>query len=865
MNYATIFEYLIQNLGIQGKNLADWLNIDASIISKIKSNKRSMQKGITIESIYKNIFEHDEIKKDPQGIAQFYTYLKDTGNMTESIDKAYNKYTDSESAEMAKEFIITVLRDTKYEKEDATESSSVLSKSKGNNTTSSSISFEPFTNPIQNNEVFGRTDICYDIHEKLSDLGTCIIYGIGGLGKSYCSLKYALDYNDSYTQIQQVIFNTDIKTTVLKIKLKGLDETHFSEDEKFEKRLSILSSFDEHTLLIIDNMDTHPQDRDNYERLKKLPIHILFTSRETDLDSNKYLLPIRPLAPEEQLELFMHYGQFRIDECEYPEYLRIFEMVEGHTLLLELIAKTMAVETLTTNEMIEILYMPEYNEISAVPIEKDDTYQQEKMNNYVSKLFDTTKLSDLQKDILMNLSLTSIHGISQRLFKQFLQYENSDINSLIRQSWIIQERPSGPASAQIHLHPVIRTAVINNTEPSLEKCIDFLNRTIEYMDTHTEDKQNTADLCDILVNCSSMFSFNSENLDIIYKIALILWHNLMYIESYTYLITGLKLLNKTCDASEIMCIDFYEMAGKVAVRLANYEGAIKHYQSAINIIENSTLHFEKKLAALYDKLGVVMRKASNYEQALDYFTKAQNIIDINHIDDPVLSSDIYNDMGVIYINLDIFDKALENYQKARAIRESAPIPNKEQIAYSYHNIGTVYQRQKKYDDAITWHKKALDIREEIYQANEPIIAASLTMIGNDYTNAAMSDSSYDIMDAYDYFKKGLEIRELTLGETHPDTAWSHQSLGAWYFYQKKYNLAIEHYLKCLHIRQAILQKNHAYTAEILYLLGEVYYAIQDTTNARKYLLQAKEIQENLHKIKALEKTVKLLDAISDTL
>ena len=29
--------------------------------------------------------------------------------------------------------------------------------------------------------------------------------------------------------------------------------------------------------------------------------------------------------------------------------------------------------------------------------------------------------------------------------------------------------------------------------------------------------------------------------------------------------------------------------------------------------------------------------------------------------------------------------------------------------------------------------------------------------------------------------------------------------------------------------------------------------------------QAKEIQENLHKIKALEKTVKLLDAISDTL
>ena len=47
------------------------------------------------------------------------------------------------------------------------------------------------------------------------------------------------------------------------------------------------------------------------------------------------------------------------------------------------------------------------------------------------------------------------------------------------------------------------------------------------------------------------------------------------------------------------------------------------------------------------------------------------------------------------------------------------------------------------------------------------------MIGNDYTNAAMSDSSYDIMDAYDYFKKGLEIRELTLGETSPSGFLTH--------------------------------------------------------------------------------------------
>lgn len=86
-------------------------------------------------------------------------------------------------------------------------------------------------------------------------------------------------------------------------------------------------------------------------------------------------------------------------------------------------------------------------------------------------------------------------------------------------------------------------------------------------------------------------------------------------------------------------------------------------------------------------------------------------------------------------------------------------------------------------------KKALEIRQEIYPDNEPIIAASLTMIGNDYTQAAKNDSSYHFNDAFEYFAKGLEIRKLTLGETHPDTAWSYQSIGLWHFYQGEYEEA----------------------------------------------------------------------------
>ena len=172
-----------------------------------------------------------------------------------------------------------------------------------------------------------------------------------------------------------------------------------------------------------------------------------------------------------------------------------------------------------------------------------------------------------------------------------------------------------------------------------------------------------------------------------------------------------------------------------------------------------------------------MRKASRYEEALDYLTKANNIIDFYHIEDAALSAHIYNDKGVIFVNLENYEKALENYQKALELRKSLLIPNEKDIAYSYHNIGTVYQRQEKYDKAIEWHEKALEIRKKLFKENDPIIAASLTMLGNDYTKAAQNNKKYNFDVAYKYFEQGLNIRISTLGETHPDTAWSRQSIG----------------------------------------------------------------------------------------
>lgn len=128
---------------------------------------------------------------------------------------AYSHYKEHRSVENAETFLLTLLKEVKYEK-DAVSSKSA---SKSTHRSLPMPAFEPFHNPIQNNTFFGRQDMFEKIRSVLCSLGTCIIYGIGGLGKSYCSLKYAAEYEDSYTQIQQIIFTGDIKNNNFKNKI----------------------------------------------------------------------------------------------------------------------------------------------------------------------------------------------------------------------------------------------------------------------------------------------------------------------------------------------------------------------------------------------------------------------------------------------------------------------------------------------------------------------------------------------------------------------------------------------------------------------------------------------------------------------
>ena len=105
LNYAVIIQYLTQQLNIPNVRIAEWLNLDPSIISNIKNNKRKMQKDISYDVFYRDVFCQAEIGTDFQSVHSLYTYLQDKDCSNEVIDMAYSHYKEHRSVENAETFL----------------------------------------------------------------------------------------------------------------------------------------------------------------------------------------------------------------------------------------------------------------------------------------------------------------------------------------------------------------------------------------------------------------------------------------------------------------------------------------------------------------------------------------------------------------------------------------------------------------------------------------------------------------------------------------------------------------------------------------------------------------------------------------
>lgn len=801
MDYSqAIIEKIIDNVDLEA---------DHSKINKIMNRK--LQKGyvnLDAQYIYEKFFENYE-HKNLNNLKQYLT--------ENNID--YKEFDVSETDDY-KEFVMamlnTGLRRNKTGK-------SQKKKSKNNN---HSVSICPVLHTQNISETdtkgfTGRKDLLNKISQKLNSDKTVVLKGIGGIGKTYLSKRFAFENKDRYKRIQEVVFDNtahSIKQLILSIKFDNLNEQERSEEDKLEQRINLLNCMDESNLLIFDNIDEFPDDIELLKELRKnSQIHIIITTRLNDGFDSYPIIEIGKLSYEEQYMLFAFHRELDITEQDKDTVNNILDFVEGHTLAIELIAKSIKTKEFTYKEILDILKKSDDTE-QFPKITYND--RQDRIWHIFSNLFNTAKLPANEKKVMMYLSLLPSEGILRPILIRHLCAEYVDpVINLENSSWLIREQKGENYNTRVH--SIIREVVIHETSPTADNCKSFIENVCELLSN--PNSSYIEDLCKLSKSIVDLICFDDcpseENLRYLCAMAEFCNKNYKYYYALDIYKCALSVY-KNCDKQNILhnnqyVFELYINIGKLYQRLAKYQEAIKYFDEVTRLCDQNSLN----QAQAFRKLGEVYRKKSEYEDALKNDITALNIF--KKFDDIIKIAEAQNAIGVVYLNMadaekdkikknEFYDSAENYYEEALKNREKCKETPAGELAFSYHNIGTLYYRKQMYDKARENHEKALKIRKnkdnDIPQTD---IAASFVWLGKDYLELGKND------EALDYFNKSIEIREKILGKNHPDYAWSLDSLSYYYEKEQKISKAKEIMLEVIKIRKEVLGCEHKYTQQAI--------------------------------------------------
>ena len=714
-----------------------------------------------------------------------------------------------------------------------------------------------------NSYYISRKDKLSEIRQHLENYHIAYLYGIGGIGKSETAREYAEEYRCAYTTIQLSVYSGDLKSLIAGLEFSNDNKTggYFEKDIniRYETKLSLLSKAminNERTLLIIDNYNVEP-DSDEYKRnvevmkdLKKLHIHILFTTR-TSPNDDKTKIDIEELSKEELRHMFFAINPKDKDKEErIAQVDELIETAYRHTLTVDLVAhQTAKIEGYgkkTLSDYIKVLKESGINSGINVAVynNKDDNEKSDIIFEHIRTLFNLTALTEKEKYIMVNACLLPLSGMPVAEFESFIDLENypnsesndgwgedSTISNLVKSGWI--KRIDGEVS-KITLHPIVSEVTVNELKPEIteDKCKNFCDSASELIDKNNLKSVDTYK--DIFISSAGALLKNEDEISVGYvsDIACVLCDLAYYSESLCYYMKVLAIQEKVLPENHPAIATSYNNVGSAYGKLGDHKKDLEYCLKALAIREKVLPENNPTIAASYNNVGYAYGKLGDHKKALEYQLKALSIIEKVLLENHPYIATEYNNVGYAYGELGDHKKKLEYCLKALAIQEKVLPENHPAIAMEYNNVGSAYGELGDHKKALEYQLKALSILKKVLPKNHPDIATSYNDVG--YTYGELGEYKK----ALEYKLKALAIREKVLPENHPDIAASYNNVGYTYGELGEYKKELDYYLKALTIREKVLPENHPDNATSYNNLGYVYYKLGEHKKALEYKLKA---------------------------
>ena len=688
---------------------------------------------------------------------------------------------------------------------------------------------------LQSTGFVGREEELEEISRRFADGDRLVVLtGLGGMGKTELAAKYGRDYPGL---VYFVRFDTTFTRTLANM-VHGIrprltaEELRLEESILIKKVQTLLERSAPEDLLIIDNADSDTgaladlMKEPGYRLLQSLPLRLLVTTRS----DYPRAIPVRAMADEPLFKIFRNHDA-PLSEAEMRELIRA---VNGHTLTVDLIARTLADNWVPVSppEMLSAISDATLHAEDFPEVGTDYNGDLEQLHIYqrLRGVFQVAKIPPTEQQLLRLATLLPDAGMEVRLFRKALSAELLRVfPGLGRRGWLSADHQ------MLTIHPVVRLVCRTELTPTDEDCGEFLDRLwAQYDQTQYQSARYT--------QMAELFTIAHDRLGKHHgrwlNCAGILLNELSQAQKLLDLYQSrLPALENVLPALSAELATTYNYYGIALGEMGQYDAAMTYSQKALTIRQAVLPEDDADLARSYNNVGAAYGFLGKHQQALEYKQRALGIFrKVLPPEHPDLATS-YIHVGGTYGDLGDHRKALEYHKKALAIREKVLPPEHPHLAGSYNAVGNTYGELGDHRKALEYHKKALAIYKSALPPEHPDLATAYAHVG--ITHRALGDHRK----ALEYSLKDLAICEKVLPPEHPDLATSYNNVGTTYGDLGDYRKALEYKLKALAIREKVLPPQHPDLAISYDNVGSTYGDLGDHRKALEYKLKALTIQE----------------------
>lgn len=730
---------------------------------------------------------------------------------------------------------------------------------------------------------------------------SALLYGMGGIGKTEMAkavLKKIYSLPCDVTGIYQIAWVTYTNGKLKDSLIEAFYDTkgYTDRDEAWEHVYNRIQTQREKLLIVIDNVEMIEQDRD-IERVGDLPCRILVTSR-TEKIGGLYRCSVDHLPEEDCRDIFYHYYVGNHDNHYLDKILRL---IEYHTVMLELLAKTANMEEKTLQEFYELLVQKGFRMSNEEVDSHHPLLQSEKrVTEQLKILFTISKCRIQDKDLLCQLSVIPAIPFQYKAVRNWIEIQHkSQLEYLVKTGWL---KSDGKLVSTYIMHSVIASAIrFQNEECLYEKCryvihsitkemeckeqehgseksylIPFSWSISDVLRDHLCDEQDAEFLTNLayvyydIGNYDNAYQFFQRALEIdervtgpdsitvssdYYNLADVSYNMYQFSKSLLYLRKALAIRKKHYSSDDIGVVVLIKLLAGIYVKLNRPDRAEALYSWAADKFERNPKTDILQLSTLYSEMASFFRERGypgDYEKAKIYYQKTEQGMKQIYGDKPHPEmAAFYDEYALLYDNMGKYSEALSLLQKALEIKQKTLKKEHPDIVQSYGSIGLIYYELTEYDKALDYLNEALEIADKIWSGPFSFKSDIYNNLGLVYR------SKGDYQKAEELYGRALRIREEIYTPDHPMVLATKNNIAQVYASEERYSEAISLFETVIRKYRGNSTEDSVFLATIYDNLSTAYREMERYNDAIDICTKGLNIRKNIYGKKSLDYAISL--------